>query len=204
MTEWVCVNCGARHESNNPPCLKCAGETFAKIEEDDGPEEIESSVMIEWECDTCGERHIRNNPPCNNCGAMQFQAIYQNEPSQQRNISNPPTETASTAKVGLTESSSSQGIMASAGDVLFNKSLTRQLIDLELLLITGFTWIFFLFTELIYHKWRLSNGEAEKSQYSYSGGKGEGYITKGAKILFWGQLALILLGVFLIVAAAII
>lgn len=46
----------------------------------------------------------------------------------------------------------------------------------------------------VYHE---SRGEAEKSQYHYSGKTGEGFVTKFAKILFWIQLSLIVVGLFL-------
>jgi len=91
-----------------------------------------------------------------------------------------------------------QSFLTSAGDALLNKSRTRQLIDLELLIISGLTWAFFLLTETIYHHWRTSNGEAHLSQYSYPGGRGEGLITKTAKVFFWGQFALIALVVLVL------
>ncbi|KTG30649.1 hypothetical protein [Haloferax profundi] len=127
---------------------------------------------------------------------MNFEAVYLNEASTDEQ------KTTGKSNFEGSESSAEQGVLASAGDVLFNKSLTRQLIDLELLLITGFTWVFFLLTELVYHHWRLSNGVPEKSQYSFDGGIGEGYITKGAKVLFWSQFAVVFIGVFLLIVNA--
>ena len=84
MTKWICANCGARHESNNPPCQRCAHEQFARLEEDDSSERIESTDRIEWECTECGTRHVRNNPPCNNCGNMTMETVYLDEEESER------------------------------------------------------------------------------------------------------------------------
>lgn len=201
MTKWICASCGARHESNNPPCLKCAAETFARVEEDEEVDRVESSIDVNWECTQCNELHLKNNPPCSSCGAMNLEAVYQNQsPSDTKSSSNEFSEPGGYA--AALDSSNEQGIVQSAGDILFNKSRVRQLIDLELLIITGTTWIFFLVTELIYHHWRIGREEAEKSQYSYEGGVGEGYITKIAKGIFYLQVAVLGLGAIAIIIGA--
>lgn len=190
MTEWICTNCTARHDSNNPPCKNCACETFAKVDKKD-EYEIEETINLEWECTQCGERHIKNNPPCNHCGGLIYEAVYLNSENEEGD--SPHQDPMSEEDLEFIDSSNGQGVFASIGDVIFNKSTTRQLIDLELLLVTGFTWVFFLGTEFIYHHWRLSNGKREKSQYSYRGRRGEGIVTKFGKVLFWSQLILLAL-----------
>lgn len=71
MTTWICADCGARYDERDPPCTECAGEQFARLEED--PHEIESVENVSWECEQCGEPHPRNSPPCKRCGHMMFE-----------------------------------------------------------------------------------------------------------------------------------
>jgi len=182
MAEWVCADCGARHEENDPPCRQCAGEQFARLEDNTVERKDLEPIEISWACTDCGERHVKNSPPCNKCGGVQFEPVYRGA-----ELTDTPSKKTQPADV------EEQGLVSSAGDILFNKSLTRQLIDLELLFVTGFTWVGFLFSELIYHHWKLSNGQT--AQYAHPSGMGEGPITKVAKILFWIQLALIGLGI---------
>lgn len=139
------------------------------------------SAEAEYLCANCGEPHPEHDPPCRHCGSEQFAELL-----EERFVSETPPrqETLSTEMPPVSKS---------IGDVLFNKSALRQLIDLQLLIMTGFTWVGFLISEVIYHRWRISRGEPEKSQFSYSGAKGEGPITKGAKVLFIGQFAVLLL-----------
>lgn len=181
---WICASCTAEHESNDPPCRKCGHEQFAELDETTSTPRVETATHVEWECPDCGTAHPRNNPPCDSCGSMQLAKA----------------DGGITSMAQSTQSDDAgQSLISSAGDILFNKSLTRQLVDLELLLITGFTWIFFLITELVYHHWKL--GKDEETQFSHKGGIGEGPITKLAKGLFWIQIGLIALGTVLFVLA---
>lgn len=76
MATWICANCGAEHDANDPPCRQCAHEQFARLEDDSGtPETIERTGDVRYRCKQCGRLHHRNNPPCNDCGGMQFQAV---------------------------------------------------------------------------------------------------------------------------------
>lgn len=71
---WICANCGAEHDSKNPPCTECAHEQFAKLEDSaTAPEEIDRTEQVNFECVECGRLHQRNNPPCGDCGSMQLQ-----------------------------------------------------------------------------------------------------------------------------------
>ena len=72
--KWICASCGERHKENNPPCTKCAGEQFARLE-DDSPQELEASETIRWQCKNCERVHFKNSPPCKECGHMQFETI---------------------------------------------------------------------------------------------------------------------------------
>lgn len=69
---WICANCGAEHEKNDPPCRKCAHEQFARLDRSGSTGRVEVTRHPRWVCDGCGEVHDRNNPPCHKCGAMQF------------------------------------------------------------------------------------------------------------------------------------
>lgn len=75
MTYWICANCGAKHESKSSPCRECAGENFAKLEEKDIPDRIESSLELRWECTECGSLQQTNDTACNNCGNHLFDAV---------------------------------------------------------------------------------------------------------------------------------
>lgn len=180
---WICANCGAEHEANDPPCRQCAHEQFAHLDAEAPAEEIGETAHVSWACTDCGRIHPRNNPPCKDCGSMQFTNAGGGE---------------AVTDGAVATTSEQPGVLSSAGDILFNKSLTRQLIDLELLIVTGLTWGAFLLSELIYHRWKTSKGE--DTQYSYPGGAGEGLITKAAKVLFWLQVVLIVVGVWVLVA----
>lgn len=190
MPEWVCVDCNARYDERTSPCRQCASEQIARLDETDaGPDRIEERDEIVYICRECNTEHLRNNPPCNNCGHMMLEAMKVKHDGE-RSVEGPTM---------LPDSEFDQGVLASAGDVLFNKSTTRQLIDVELLFVTGFTWITFLLSELLYHHWRLSNGKT--TQYSYAGGTGEGWITKFAKVLFYLQVIGVVFLLALLMAA---
>lgn len=185
MPTWICTACGERYDEKKSPCLQCASEQLALLDQTN-EHDIGATADLEWICTKCGESHIRNSPPCNQCGNMMLESV---SVGASDDTSTDPTDIHPDAK--LRTDTKEQSFTADAGDVLFNKSLTRRLIDLELLLITGFTWAFFLLTEVIYHRWRRSRDEAHKSQYSFDGGIGEGIFTKLGKVLFWGQIMLI-------------
>jgi len=87
---------------------------------------------------------------------------------------------------------------ANVRDVLRNKSPTRKVIDVELLLLSvlawqwwglwlaPLVWLAVLVAEPAYHRWRLSRGE--ETQYCYPGGLGSGPLTLAATWLFYLQL----------------
>ncbi len=72
--KWVCASCGARYAERNPPCLQCAGEEFARLN-DDGTDRITDRADVTYRCRDCGRKHPRNSPPCNNCGGMDFETV---------------------------------------------------------------------------------------------------------------------------------
>lgn len=71
---WICAGCGAEYEEKNPPCLQCAGEQFAKLEDAD-TRRIEGTIDVEYKCRDCGATHPRNAPPCDECGGMDFETV---------------------------------------------------------------------------------------------------------------------------------
>lgn len=187
-----CPDCGEQVDENATFCRACGGDLAAPGTNGPRMDRVERTEDVSYVCTQCGETHVRNNPPCGTCGGMNYQTVSEASGGDSSTNIGPDNRRGGGEEQSLT---------ASAGDVLFNKSLTRQLIDLELLILTASTWIFFLITEVIYHRWRQSRGEAFKSQYSFDGGRGEGIITKGAKVLFWGQFGIIFLVVLIVFLA---
>lgn len=198
---WICASCTAEHESNDPPCRECGNEQFAQLDNTRTVERIDEVAHVDWICVDCGEHHLRNNPPCNSCGSMQIRRV---EPATESDGGQATAGASAPTSTGVrpdAKSEAGQSAFASAGDILFNKSILRQLIDLELLLISGFMWIGFLASEWIYHHWKLGKGET--TQYSFEGATGEGPITKFAKLLFILQLVGVAGGVLLLFAIAV-
>lgn len=77
MAEYICAGCGTAYDEKDPPCTQCAGERFARIEDDDRvPDRVSGTVDIEWRCKSCSAIHVKNNPPCSRCGNMQYEAVY--------------------------------------------------------------------------------------------------------------------------------
>lgn len=74
MPTWVCANCGERYDEHNPPCLQCAGEEFALLDESD-TDEIGATTQVEFRCTSCGRTHPRRSPPCSRCGGMDFETV---------------------------------------------------------------------------------------------------------------------------------
>jgi len=71
---WICANCGARHDSNDPPCRECASEQFAKLEPSE-TERLDSTNRVTWICQDCGTSSPRNNSPCRECGGFDYVKI---------------------------------------------------------------------------------------------------------------------------------
>lgn len=72
---WICANCTARHEQNDPPCRQCGHEQFAQLDAKDTVDEIGGHPGLEWACKECGERHVKNSPPCKRCGNAVFEPV---------------------------------------------------------------------------------------------------------------------------------
>jgi len=88
---WICADCGAEHESNQPPCLQCAGETFVRKEEyvESGGPEAGDNAGPRWRCEGCGKVYSSRSPPCSRCGSMQLTndpdaEIDQGDPTAER------------------------------------------------------------------------------------------------------------------------
>lgn len=74
--EWMCAECGALHQKNNPPCKECGAMQFEKTVVRRKPEDDNvDPANVEWECPECGRRHPKNNPPCSKCGNMQLDSV---------------------------------------------------------------------------------------------------------------------------------
>jgi len=68
---WICADCGHRHERNDPPCRSCAGERFAKLEGGE-TDRIKDAADVRWICTACGTKSPRNNTKCKECGSFDY------------------------------------------------------------------------------------------------------------------------------------
>lgn len=59
---WVCTSCGERFEEKTSPCLSCAGEEIAFIEQE-STDLTETPTQVTYQCRECGREYIKNNPP---------------------------------------------------------------------------------------------------------------------------------------------
>jgi len=91
--QWICASCGARVETDDAPCPNCAGETFARLEDDEY--EIGRIESITWVCENCGEPSQRNETPCRNCGGFDYRKQVHGTPSENKTHSVADTESQS-------------------------------------------------------------------------------------------------------------